>query len=174
MSFDWKSVFWFKIDCIWLQCVNSSSPCRGAEWRRWWSATPFEGSSWANCESARYFSACPAEGFIWFYVFPLRRLVSALTLLSKKLNCYKVTLECSDKNVAFYQKFGYNPSNETYMQCRFFDWGRRRPSTAYFSRGDDGPHTPSPPQLVLKTCGKLPRSLSLFLLLKRHLKCQPR
>lgn len=48
-------------------------------------------------------------------------LVSALTLLSKKLNCYKVTLECSDKNVAFYQKFGYNSSNETYMQFRFFD-----------------------------------------------------
>lgn len=48
-------------------------------------------------------------------------LVSTLTLLSKKLNCYKITLECAPKNVAFYQKFGYSASDETYMQCRFFD-----------------------------------------------------
>uniref|UniRef100_A0A3B4GNS5 Glucosamine 6-phosphate N-acetyltransferase n=2 Tax=Pundamilia nyererei TaxID=303518 RepID=A0A3B4GNS5_9CICH len=48
-------------------------------------------------------------------------LVATLTLLSKKLNCYKITLECAPKNVAFYQKFGYSASDETYMQCRFFD-----------------------------------------------------
>lgn len=52
-------------------------------------------------------------------------LVSTLTLLSKKLNCYKITLECAPKNVAFYQKFGYSASDETYMQCRFFDWERK-------------------------------------------------
>ncbi|KAM4602386.1 glucosamine 6-phosphate N-acetyltransferase isoform 1-T2 [Polymixia lowei] len=48
-------------------------------------------------------------------------LVSTLTLLSKKLECYKITLECAHKNVAFYQKFGYSASDETYMQCRFLD-----------------------------------------------------
>ncbi|XP_072236407.1 glucosamine 6-phosphate N-acetyltransferase [Leuresthes tenuis] len=48
-------------------------------------------------------------------------LVSTLTLLSKKLNCYKITLECASKNVAFYQKFGYGSSDDTYMQLRFFD-----------------------------------------------------
>lgn len=48
-------------------------------------------------------------------------LVSTLTLLSKKLDCYKITLECSPKNVAFYQKFSYTASEETYMQCRFHD-----------------------------------------------------
>ncbi|KAI4881599.1 hypothetical protein NFI96_021525, partial [Prochilodus magdalenae] len=48
-------------------------------------------------------------------------LVSTLTLLSKKLQCYKITLECAEKNVEFYKKFGYVPSDETYMQCRFFD-----------------------------------------------------
>ncbi|XP_043553598.1 glucosamine 6-phosphate N-acetyltransferase isoform X1 [Chiloscyllium plagiosum] len=48
-------------------------------------------------------------------------LVSALTLLSKKLNCYKITLECLPKNEAFYQKFGYKATEEVYMQCRFFD-----------------------------------------------------
>lgn len=87
--------------------------------------------------------------WIWFDVFPPRRLVSALTLLSKKLNCYKTTLECSDKNVAFYQKFGYNPSNETYMQCRFFDWGRRRPLMSPFQRAMMDHRTPSQPRLVL-------------------------
>ncbi|XP_053330537.1 glucosamine 6-phosphate N-acetyltransferase [Spea bombifrons] len=48
-------------------------------------------------------------------------LLSVLTLLSKKLECYKVTLECKPKNVAFYEKFGYVASDETYMQSRFFD-----------------------------------------------------
>ncbi|XP_067895238.1 glucosamine 6-phosphate N-acetyltransferase isoform X2 [Heterodontus francisci] len=48
-------------------------------------------------------------------------LVAALTLLSKKLDCYKITLECLPKNEAFYQKFGYKATEELYMQCRFFD-----------------------------------------------------
>ncbi|XP_036397432.1 glucosamine 6-phosphate N-acetyltransferase [Megalops cyprinoides] len=48
-------------------------------------------------------------------------LVSTLTLLSKKLDCYKITLECAPNNVAFYKKFGYSASDETYMQCRFFE-----------------------------------------------------
>ncbi|MBN3326257.1 GNA1 acetyltransferase, partial [Atractosteus spatula] len=48
-------------------------------------------------------------------------LVSCLTLLSRKLDCYKITLECAPKNVAFYEKFGYSASDETYMQRRFFD-----------------------------------------------------
>lgn len=49
------------------------------------------------------------------------RLVVTLTLLSKKLQCYKITLECAQKNVEFYKKLGYASSEETYMQCRFFD-----------------------------------------------------
>uniref|UniRef100_A0A8C6WZJ2 Glucosamine 6-phosphate N-acetyltransferase n=2 Tax=Neogobius melanostomus TaxID=47308 RepID=A0A8C6WZJ2_9GOBI len=48
-------------------------------------------------------------------------LVATLTLLGKKLDCYKITLECAPKNVAFYEKFEYSTSGETYMQCRFFD-----------------------------------------------------
>ncbi|KAK3537669.1 hypothetical protein QTP70_017083 [Hemibagrus guttatus] len=48
-------------------------------------------------------------------------LVATLTLLSQKLQCYKITLECSQKNVEFYKKLGYTSSEETYMQCRFFD-----------------------------------------------------
>ncbi|XP_061881163.1 glucosamine 6-phosphate N-acetyltransferase [Entelurus aequoreus] len=50
-------------------------------------------------------------------------LVTTLTLLSKKLHCYKITLECGPNNVGFYQKFGYTPSKETYMQCRFSNGG---------------------------------------------------
>ncbi|XP_043930335.1 glucosamine 6-phosphate N-acetyltransferase isoform X1 [Protopterus annectens] len=48
-------------------------------------------------------------------------LMSVLTLLSKKLGCYKITLECLPKNVAFYEKFGYSSSAEVYMQKRFLD-----------------------------------------------------
>ncbi|KAF7251843.1 Glucosamine 6-phosphate N-acetyltransferase [Varanus komodoensis] len=48
-------------------------------------------------------------------------LMSTLTLLSKRLNCYKITLECLPKNVAFYTKFGYSVSEENYMSQRFFN-----------------------------------------------------
>ncbi|XP_066467607.1 glucosamine 6-phosphate N-acetyltransferase isoform X2 [Tiliqua scincoides] len=48
-------------------------------------------------------------------------LTSTLTLLSKRLNCYKITLECLPKNVAFYKKFGYSVSEENYMYQRFFN-----------------------------------------------------
>ncbi|NP_001404470.1 glucosamine 6-phosphate N-acetyltransferase isoform 3 [Mus musculus] len=46
-------------------------------------------------------------------------LLSTLTLLSKKLNCYKITLECLPQNVGFYKKFDYTVSEENYM-CRRF------------------------------------------------------
>lgn len=44
-----------------------------------------------------------------------------MTLLSKRLNCYKITLECLPKNVDFYKKFGYSVSEENYMFQRFFN-----------------------------------------------------
>ncbi|XP_005867942.1 PREDICTED: glucosamine 6-phosphate N-acetyltransferase isoform X2 [Myotis brandtii] len=46
-------------------------------------------------------------------------LLSTLTLLSKKLNCYKITLECLPQNSGFYKKFGYTVSEENYMCQRF-------------------------------------------------------
>lgn len=46
-------------------------------------------------------------------------LLTTLTLLSKKLNCYKVTLECLPQNSGFYRKFGYAVSEENYMFQRF-------------------------------------------------------
>lgn len=135
--------------------------------RRWWSATSAEENSWENCEfTSKLFSPlcfyyhptlCYKNrllmSLIWLtgrqfkkhlihgvFFFFARRLVATLTLLSKKLQCYKITLECAQKNVEFYKKLGYTPSEETYMQCRFFDWvlqgrygayGSRRPSSRW-------------------------------------------
>uniref|UniRef100_A0A671SRA6 Glucosamine 6-phosphate N-acetyltransferase n=2 Tax=Sinocyclocheilus anshuiensis TaxID=1608454 RepID=A0A671SRA6_9TELE len=39
-------------------------------------------------------------------------LVSTLTLLCKKLQCYKITLECVPNILEFYKKFGYSTSDE--------------------------------------------------------------
>uniref|UniRef100_A0A8C4Q0W4 Glucosamine 6-phosphate N-acetyltransferase n=1 Tax=Eptatretus burgeri TaxID=7764 RepID=A0A8C4Q0W4_EPTBU len=46
-------------------------------------------------------------------------LISTLTVLAEKLGCYKVTLECRPAKVPFYERFGYNVSEELYMQYRF-------------------------------------------------------
>ncbi|XP_022097366.1 glucosamine 6-phosphate N-acetyltransferase-like isoform X2 [Acanthaster planci] len=45
-------------------------------------------------------------------------LMSALTLLSQDLGCYKTTLECGESNIPFYEKFGYVKDKEVYMQNR--------------------------------------------------------
>uniref|UniRef100_A0A069DQ84 Glucosamine 6-phosphate N-acetyltransferase n=1 Tax=Panstrongylus megistus TaxID=65343 RepID=A0A069DQ84_9HEMI len=48
-------------------------------------------------------------------------IVHTLTLLSKHLNCYKVTLDCKDSNRPFYEGLGYKKeeSNSNFMQIRF-------------------------------------------------------
>ncbi|XP_048731856.1 glucosamine 6-phosphate N-acetyltransferase-like [Ostrea edulis] len=45
-------------------------------------------------------------------------LVDVLTLLSKKVGCYKVSLECLDKMVPFYSKFGYVKEEGQNYMCR--------------------------------------------------------
>lgn len=99
--------------------------------------------------------------FKHFLSLSLSRLVSTLTLLSKKLNCYKITLECAPKNVAFYQKFSYTASDETYMQCRFFDWGQQLWPSVLGARTFIHPPT-SKLAKCLKNWGSCPR-MSLWL-----------
>ncbi|KAK7487144.1 hypothetical protein BaRGS_00021639 [Batillaria attramentaria] len=49
-------------------------------------------------------------------------LLDVLVLLSKKVGCYKVSLECTDEMVKFYTMFGFNrDEGQNYMQQRFFD-----------------------------------------------------
>merc|ERR1711874_221376 len=47
-------------------------------------------------------------------------LVSSCSLLAKRLNCYKVTLNCNDKMVKFYTSLGYSceQGNANYMCIR--------------------------------------------------------
>lgn len=45
-------------------------------------------------------------------------LVETMTLLGKAVGCYKVSLECADKNVRFYEGLGFNV-DEKYMVRRF-------------------------------------------------------
>lgn len=52
---------------------------------------------------------------------PSFRLVESLTLLGKALGCYKMSLECKEENVKFYQSFGYEPDGQLFMIQRFKD-----------------------------------------------------
>lgn len=124
--------------------INKSGfVCRGAEWKRSLWVICVEGNSWESCEYFFFVFFSNLNSTVWRYewlvnalLFFSYRLVTALTLLSKKLNCYKVTLECAPRNVSFYQKFGYGASDETYMQCRFFDWRRMQlEGFFFFQRG---------------------------------------
>ncbi|WAR19831.1 GNA1-like protein [Mya arenaria] len=42
-------------------------------------------------------------------------LLDVAMLLSKKIGCYKVSLECKDKLVPFYEQFGYVAGEQNYM-----------------------------------------------------------
>ncbi|CAD2218696.1 glucosamine-phosphate N-acetyltransferase [Angomonas deanei] len=37
-----------------------------------------------------------------------RALIEHLVTLSSEKNCYKIILDCDDKNIGFYKKFGFN------------------------------------------------------------------
>lgn len=49
------------------------------------------------------------------------RIVTTIALLAKVLNCYKITLECKDNLIPFYQSIGYvlEPGNSNSMNIRF-------------------------------------------------------
>ncbi|UYV74805.1 GNPNAT1 [Cordylochernes scorpioides] len=48
-------------------------------------------------------------------------LVEAILVLAQDLGCYKVTLECKDAMIGFYQSVGFTkePGNSTYMYKRY-------------------------------------------------------
>ncbi|XP_041353252.1 glucosamine 6-phosphate N-acetyltransferase-like [Gigantopelta aegis] len=49
-------------------------------------------------------------------------LVDSMTLLSEKVGCYKVSLECRDPLVKFYSQFGFiRESNQNYMMQKWWN-----------------------------------------------------
>eukprot|EP00794_Sanderia_malayensis_P020229 gene20229-22205_t len=49
-------------------------------------------------------------------------LVETLTLLSKKIGCYKTSLECTENLIPFYNQFGFDrEGGRTYLCQRFFN-----------------------------------------------------
>ena len=47
------------------------------------------------------------------------RLVETGTLIGKHVGCYKMSLECTEYNIKFYQSFGYETANDNYMTQRY-------------------------------------------------------
>ncbi|OWF37585.1 glucosamine 6-phosphate N-acetyltransferase-like isoform X1 [Mizuhopecten yessoensis] len=48
-------------------------------------------------------------------------ILDVLTILSKKVGCYKVSLECLDKLVPFYSQFGYKTEDKQNYMCRRYN-----------------------------------------------------
>lgn len=48
-------------------------------------------------------------------------MIESLRLLSIKLGCYKLSLDCEEKNRPFYEKFGFKHGSTLFLQLRFFD-----------------------------------------------------
>lgn len=62
-----------------------------------------------------------ASTFSIIHFFSNSRLLDVLMLLSIKVGCYKVSLECKDKMVAFYEQFGYvKEEGQNYMCKRYW------------------------------------------------------
>ena len=64
-----------------------------------------------------FFNTCKPKNYKDFF-FQIS-ILGLVTKLSKKLGCYKCTLECTEENRPFYEKFGYVKDSEHYMQLRF-------------------------------------------------------
>jgi glucosamine-phosphate N-acetyltransferase len=48
-------------------------------------------------------------------------MIETLRLFSIKLGCYKLTLDCEEKNRPFYEKFGFKHGSTLFLQMRFFE-----------------------------------------------------
>lgn len=46
-------------------------------------------------------------------------LVETMTLLGKSLGCYKMSLECKEENIVFYQSFGYKSDGQLFMVQKY-------------------------------------------------------
>ncbi|XP_033104957.1 glucosamine 6-phosphate N-acetyltransferase-like [Anneissia japonica] len=75
----------------------------------------------------KYIHACATRGMIEEVVVDSgyrgqqlgKLLMDTLTLLSKHtLGCYKTTLQCTEENIPFYEKFGFKKDPQVYMQHR--------------------------------------------------------
>jgi hypothetical protein len=57
-------------------------------------------------------------------MFLFYRLLDVLTILGQKVDCYKVSLECKDDVVKFYQQFGFgHPSVLSKLKTNTLTWG---------------------------------------------------
>lgn len=57
---------------------------------------------------------------IMVVIFIVHRVVKRLIVLSRILNCYKISLECNDNNVSWYSSMGFvrEQGNSNFMQIR--------------------------------------------------------
>lgn len=49
-----------------------------------------------------------------------KAIIKKLVRIAKKMGCYKVILDCDDKNVQFYQKCGFDISHSSEFMARYF------------------------------------------------------
>lgn len=57
------------------------------------------------------------------------RIVLTVTLLAKRLGCYKMTLDCKDNLIPFYKSIGYKlePGNANSMTVRYEETQASKP-----------------------------------------------
>ena len=48
-------------------------------------------------------------------------MLETLTMLGRKLNCYKISLDCTADMASYYKKFGYQEGPPLFMGQKFFD-----------------------------------------------------
>lgn len=48
-------------------------------------------------------------------------MLETLTMLGKKLGCYKISLDCTPDMASYYKKFGYQEGPQLFMCQKFFD-----------------------------------------------------
>jgi len=62
------------------------------------------------------------------------RLVDVLSLLAEHLGCYKLSLECKDENLKFYEALNFKRdtlNSQNYMVQRFNEWRTQEQEQAY-------------------------------------------
>lgn len=83
----------------------------------WLSMTHIVASNWANCKLENFVNITNSN----FIIIILFRVVVTVSLLAEHLGCYKMSLDCKDKLIKFYESLGYVllPGNSNSMTIRY-------------------------------------------------------
>ena len=95
---------WGTISILILECnLMTFYVFREESLKKWLSVINIEENHLENCKWLLWYWKCKC----WSILTTFSRIVKCLIELGKSLGCYKITLNCTDQMITFYERLGF-------------------------------------------------------------------